>query len=314
MVRTELMFWYTEPTKDEAQGVASMNSSSPWVWIDDKIVDADQAQVSVFDHGFLYGDSIYESLRTYNQRVFRFGAHFNRLTASAESIGLTLPWTRKEVEKILQEVIRFGPEGQEVGIRLMVTRGVGPLGIDPTRCTKPSLIIFGWAISRGPHPQAKDGVEVVISSIRRNPPSALDPCIKSGNFLNNILAFRDCLAVGAYEAILCTVDGHVAEGTTSNVFWVRNEEVFTSQDEGILLGVTRELVLEILEDLKFPHRRGSFPPEALQQADEAFITSTFKGILPVSVVNERRFELPGRVTQRISEEFQRRVEVEEGGE
>ncbi len=291
-----------------------MTSSSPWVWIDDKIVEADQARVSVFDHGFLYGDSIYESLRTHGQKVFRFGAHFNRLTASAKSIGLSLPWTKEQIEANIREVIRFGPEKHDVGIRLMVTRGVGPLGIDPTRCTKPSLIIFGWAIPRGPHPQAKDGVEVVISSIRRNPPSALDPHIKSGNFLNNILAFRDCLEVGAFESILCTVDGHVAEGTTSNVFWVQGGEVYTSHDEGILLGVTRELVLEILNDLKIPYQRGSFPPEALQGADEAFITSTFKGVLPVSAVDARRFELPGRVTQRISDEFQRRVEMEEGGE
>lgn len=282
----------------------------PWVWIDGAVVPAGDARIGVLDHGFLYGDSIYETLRTHDRRLFRLDEHLDRLEGSAEGIGLALPWSRDDLRAILEETIAHGPADHDVGLRLMVTRGEGPLGIDPTRCPEPRLLIFGWAVLRGEHPLASTGVRVVITGVRRNPPSALDPRIKSGNFLNNILAYREVKAADAYEGVLLTVEGWIAEGTTSNIFWVHDGEVRTSEDRGILLGVTRLTVLEILEAEGIPHRRDAFPPEDLLEADEAFLTSTLKGILPIGQVDGATLPVPGPITARIAEAYRLRTRPE----
>ncbi len=284
-----------------------MQLGALWVWIDGHVISADQARVGVLDHGFLYGDSIYETLRSYDGQLFRSDDHLERLEASAEAIGLSTPWTRVDWRAILEDVSARGPTDHDVGLRLMITRGEGPLGLDTSRCPAPRLLVFGWPIPRGNHPLVTEGVDVIVSTVRRNPPSALDPRIKSGNFLNNILAYREVMAAGAYEGILCTVDGAVAEGTTSNIFWVRGGEVCTSEDRGILLGVTRRTVLEILTEEKINERRGAFPPEDLQKADEAFLTSTLKGILPIRKIAGKVLPVPGPVTVRITAAYDART-------
>lgn len=283
-----------------------------WVWIDGRITGAADARIGVLDHGFLYGDSIYETLRTHDGRLFRLVAHLERLEASAAGIGLALPWSRDDLEGILDEVTARAPAGRDVGLRLIVTRGEGPIGLDPALCPHPRLIVLAWPIVRGEHPLAAAGAEVIVTRIRRNPPSALDPHIKSGNFLNNILAYREVVAAGAFEGILLTVEGAVAEGTTSNIFWVKGGEVRTAEDRGILLGVTRSTVLEILAAEGIPRRLGAFPPEDLLGADEVFLTSTLKGILPVGRVDGARFPVPGPVTARIAAAYRARIAA--GGE
>lgn len=278
-----------------------------WAWIDGRVTSAAEAKVGVLDHGFLYGDSIYETLRTHDGRLFRLAAHLERLGASAAGIGLVLPWSRADLRGILEEMTSRAPAGRDVGLRLIVTRGEGPIGLDPALCKTPRLIVLAWPIVRGDHPHAAAGAEVIVTRIRRNPPSALDPQIKSGNFLNNILAYREVVAAGAFEGVLLTVEGAVAEGTTSNIFWVKGGELRTAEDRGILLGVTRSTVLEIVAAERVPCRLGAFPPEDLRAADEVFLTSTLKGILPVRRVDDARFEVPGPVTARIAAGYRARI-------
>lgn len=283
-----------------------------WVWLDGRVTSAADAKIGVLDHGFLYGDSIYETLRTHDGRLFRLAAHLQRLEASAAGIGLVLPWSRAELTEILGTMTARAPAGRDVGLRLIVTRGEGAIGLDPALCPHPRLIVLAWPIVRGDHPLAAGGAEIIVAKIRRNPPSALDPQIKSGNFLNNILAYREVVAVGAFEGILLTVEGAVAEGTTSNIFWASKGEVRTAEDRGILLGVTRSTVLEILAAERIPSRLGAFPPEDLRGADEVFLTSTLKGILPVKRVDDARFPVPGALTARIARAY--RARIAQGGE
>ncbi|MCA8962992.1 MAG: aminotransferase class IV, partial [Planctomycetes bacterium] len=220
-------------------GPSVVETKQPWIWQDGAITDPGSATIPVTDHGFLYGDSVYETIRTYGARPFALGSHLDRLDRSAAAIGLRIPMDRARLAEAIEQVIDARPERSEVGIRLMVTRGIGPIGLDISLCRTPRVIMIGWSISPGRHPMAEVGVSVVVSSIRRNPPNALNPHIKSGNFLNNILAYREAREQGAFEAILLTTENTVAEATTSNVFWIRDGEVRSSTDEGILLGVTR---------------------------------------------------------------------------
>ncbi|MFQ5654283.1 MAG: aminotransferase class IV [Planctomycetota bacterium] len=286
--------------------VEPSRSPDPWVWMDGSVEAAAEARVGVLDHGFLYGDSVYETLRTHGGRLFALEDHLTRLEASAAAIGLELPWERESLRQVLEEVRRAAPQGSEAGIRLVVTRGEGPLGLDPGLCPRPRLVVFGWPIPPGRHPHAAEGVDIVITSIRRNPPGALDPHIKSGNSLNNILAYREVRDRGAFEGVLLTLDGAVAECTTSNIFWVHGGEVRTPPDEGILLGVTRAVVLGILSREGIPLRIGSFPAEDLRGAGEAFITSSLKGILAVRSIDGEvlRGACPGERTRRIADLYE----------
>lgn len=280
-----------------------------WVWIDGAIHAPGDARIEVFDHGFLYGDSIYETFRGYDGRIFGVDEHLERLASSAAAIRLTLPWGPAELKQILAEVVAAAPNGKDAGLRLVVTRGAGPLGLDPALCRRPRLVIFGWPLDPGPHPRSSEGVDVVVTSVRRNPPAALDPHIKSGNFLNNILAFQEAHERGAFEGILLSMEDAVTEGTTSNVFWMRDGEVHTSTEVGILLGVTRLTVLAILGQLGIPCQEGRYPAEDLQNADEAFITSTLKGVLPVARIDERELPrgAPGPLTKRIFDAYEAMV-------
>ncbi|MEM7261475.1 MAG: aminotransferase class IV [Planctomycetota bacterium] len=271
----------------------------PWVWIDGAVVPVGEARVPVSDHGFLYGDSIYETFRTIDGRPFAVEPHLERLERSAAAIELTLPLSRNALVEAIDAVVEAAPSDREVGIRLMVTRGAGPLGLDFSRC-EPQAILFGWPILPGPHPHAETGVAAVISTIRRNPPGALNPHIKSGNFLNNILAYQEAKRAGAFEAILLTTEETVAEGTTSNVFWIRDGELRGPDDRGILLGITRREVQRLGEQHGLPCRVGRYPCEELTDADELFITSTLKAVLPVVELDGHPVGAgePGPVTRR----------------
>lgn len=274
-----------------------------WIWYEGKVRPREEAKIDVFDRGLLYGDSIYETLRTYDGKFFELDAHLQRLEASAAAIALTLPWGRSGLREVLDELAAARPDGMEAGVRLTITRGSGPLGLDPTECTEPRLIGYGWGVAPGPHALADDGIDIVVTSVRRNPPNALDPSIKSGNFLNNILAFQEARARGAFEGVLLTVDGAIAECTTSNLFWVTDDQLRTSPDEGILLGVTRAKVLELARKAGLAPALGAYPPEDLLRASEAFITSTLKGVLPVRQVDGTMLgeTTPGPVTRRLQQ-------------
>ena len=228
-----------------------------WVWIDGAIHAPGDARIGVFDHGFLYGDSIYETFRSYDGRIFGVDVHLERLSSSAAALRLTLPWGPAELKQILTDMVAEAPDAKDAGLRLVVTRGAGPLGLDPALCQRPRLVIFGWPLDPGPHPRSTQGVDVVVTSVRRNPPAALDPHIKSGNFLNNILAFQEAHERGAFEGILLSIEGAVTEGTTSNVFWMRDGEVPKPQHAAHPRTVARIDVVERGVELA---REGTPPP------------------------------------------------------
>jgi branched-chain amino acid aminotransferase len=296
----------------------SSSALGTFVNVQGVLLPAEEAKVSALDHGLLYGDSVYETVRTYNHRPFLLGRHLDRLQRSLKRIFLPLPLSRRELEEEVRRSIAAVPLERELVVRIVVSRGVGPIGLDISTCTRPRYLIYLSELTAAQLPPEADprlgggGVDVVISKTRRNSPRALDPGIKSGNYLNNILAYKDARDAGAHEAILCTADGYLAEGTTSNVFVVKNDFIWTPRDEGILDGITRAVLFEEAEAAGLAIGETNIPPEALFTADEAFITSTVKGVVPVARVNGRRLGSGrrGPITLRLQELYQLRMERE----
>ena len=261
-----------------------MKGADSWVWFDGGIVPSEAALVSVFDRGFLYGDSIYETMRSRGRRISFLEQHLDRLAASAAGIGLDLPADRDRLTTILNQTVDASPAAREAALRLTISRGEGPLGLDFSGCV-PRVVVIGHSIPPGRNPAAVDGVDVIGTTVQRNPKGALDPGIKSGNFLNNIQAYREVQAAGAYEGVMLTIAGDVAEATTSNIFWIRDGTVFTPESGGILSGVTRATVISLLEKSATPCHQGAFSWDHLKGAEEVFLTSTLRGVLPVRTLD-----------------------------
>jgi branched-chain amino acid aminotransferase len=281
------------------------------------ILPAGEATVPAMDHGFLYGDSVYETLRTFHGRLFLIEPHLDRLLRSLEQISLALPAPREELRRAVERtvgVFRERHPGCDLSLRLVVTRGIGPIGLDITLCDQPRYLIYAFALPRLPAEYYAQGIRVVVSRVRRNHPSALDPRIKSGNFLNNILAYQDARRTGAHEALLLSADGYVAEGTTSNVFLVRGGGIQTPSAFGILDGITRQVILEEARSAGLPVEEGRIPAERLLECDEAFITSSVRGVVPVTRINDSVVGdgEPGPVTQRVMQIYDARVARECG--
>lgn len=221
----------------------------------------------------------------------------------------------KEVERTISAHGESHGSNGEVAIRLVVTRGTGPIGLDVSHCRQPRFLVYVFPARVIPEEALREGIAVVISQVRRNHPSALDPRIKSGNFLNNILAYEDARKAGAQEAILLDASGNVAEGTTSNVFTVSGGVIRTPRAFGILDGITRGVVIEEVRGGGLEIREEEIPPASLLGADEVFITSSGRGILPVSSADGRRIgaSTPGPITRRLLELYEERVARECGG-
>ncbi len=295
-----------------------------YVNINGDIYPASEARISPLDHGFLYGDSVYETVRTFFGRLFLLGRHLDRLERSLDRVFLSLPLGRRDLEAEILRTIEEVPIEGDVGARIVVSRGEGPIGLDITSCGSPNFLIYVFELDPSIRPvftPLGHGVGVVISKTRRNSPRALDPSIKSGNFLNNILAYKDARDVGAHEAILCNSEGYIAEGTTSNVFVVKDGFAWSPHSYGILDGITRAIIFEEAEKAGIPTGETNIPPEALFSADEVFLTSSIKGVVPVTTVNGRRVgrRVPGPtngagptsgVAQRFAELYDARVEAE----
>lgn len=284
---------------------SNRTSTDLWAWLDGRICSADAAQVPVLDRGFLYGDSVYETLRTYRGEFFALSEHLDRLEASAAALQLELPWGRQGITQALEAIAAARPRGFEAGARITVTRGAGPLGMAPTPQHRPRLVGLGWPLAAGRHPLATEGVAITITGIRRNPPNVLNPKIKSGNFLNNILAYQEAAAQGSFEGVLLTVEGALAEATTSNLFWVRDGVLFTPVDEGILRGVTRQKVCQLARESRIPLQQVEAPAQALHEADEVFLTSSLKGVLPVIRVDGKAVGAGsiGPVTEKLMDRY-----------
>ncbi|HZI95524.1 MAG TPA: aminotransferase class IV [Patescibacteria group bacterium] len=281
------------------------------------VSEIEKACVPVHDHGFLYGDGVYETVRTYRSRPFYLPGHLDRLARSADAIRLNLPWSRGHIADEVDRTIRAALQADpgyvgEFAIRIMTTRGQGPLGYDPDLCPRPTLVILVTRLRQLSDQDRQAGVAAIISSVRRNPIEALDPRIKSSNLLNNILAAQQARDAGAGEAILFNTAGFLAEGTLTNVFFVKHGRVMTpGLDCGILSGITREIVLELLRSHGLPHEEGSYRREDLLAADEIFLTSTTREIIPVARLEGRVVHPGGRgpITERVQSLFRQRVEA-----
>jgi len=271
------------------------------VFIDGGVRPPEEAKVSVFDRGFLYGDSVYETIGTAYGRLFAARDHLDRLERSAERIGLAVP-PRAEIERAIAETIEAAAN-PESRVRVILTRGVGKLDLDPASCSDTRLVVIVFPLGPPTPEMFEKGVAVAIVSVARNSPRAIDPAVKSGNYLNNVLALGEARRrLGAYEAILCGADGSVAEGSTSNVFAVIGGEVRTPPPEvGILDGITRAKVMGLCGDAGIPLAERRLSPDELRGADEAFITSATRGVLPVTTIDERPVAggAPGPVTRRL---------------
>ncbi len=282
------------------------------IYLDGALVDSADAKISVFDHGLLYGDGIFEGIRLYGGNVFRLDEHLERLEYSAKAILLTLPWTRQQISDAVCETCRAN--GLRDGyIRLVVTRGVGDLGLSPWLCKLPSIFIIADKIALYPAKYYTEGLEIVTVATRRMNPAALSPAIKSLNYLNNIMAKIEARQAGALEAIMLNDQGFVAECTGDNIFIVHKGKILTpSAQQGALKGITRDEIFSIAKELGVAIEEHSLTRYDVWNADEVFLTGTGAEVIPVVKLDGRTIGTgaPGPVFARVLECFRRRVLTE----
>ncbi len=281
------------------------------VYIDGEFVPENEAKISIFDHGFLYGDGVFEGIRAYNGRVFRLKEHIDRLYDSAKAIDLEIPVTKEEFMEIILETLRKN-NLRDAYIRPIVTRGVGDLGLDPRKCQKPSIIVITKPWGRLYGDLYEKGLTAVTVGVRRNSFDALPPNIKSLNYLNNILAKIEANAKGGDEAIFLDRNGYVSEGSGDNIFVVKNGAITTPPTINNLRGITREAVIEIINKLGIPFRETNIGLYDLYTADEVFVTGTAAEIAPIVVIDGRKVGdgKPGEITRKLMEEFKKLTESE----
>ena len=276
------------------------------IYLNGKFVEKEEAVVSVFDHGVLYGDGVFEGIRAYNGRVFRLAEHIDRLYDSAKAIALEIGMTKSEMEKALLQTLAVN-KLDDAYIRLVVTRGAGDLGLDPANCAKPTVFIIADKISLYPDSLYQNGLEVITVSTRRNAPDALSPNIKSLNYLNNIMAKMEAKRAGVLEAIMLNKEGYVVECSGDNIFIVKNGVVITPPaSAGALKGVTRNTSIELLKNkLKLEVKEELISTYDLYTADECFLTGTAAESIPVVKVDGRVIGegKPGKVTLKLLKEF-----------
>jgi branched-chain amino acid aminotransferase len=260
-----------------------------YVYLNGKIVPSKEAAVSVFDHGFLYGDGIYETMRVYDGVIFKLDEHLQRLFRSASLIGLTIPLGIDPLKISIYETL-IANKLRTAYIRLTVSRGRGSIGLDPDLCTEPTIVIIVQELKEYPNTFYENGIGIIIAETRRNLKEAIDPRIKSLNFLNNILAKIEAKKRSAYEAIMLNIHGKLTEGTISNVFFYKDGVLCTPSIEcGILDGITRGLIIELArrEDIKV--KEGKFTKKDIYSAEEVFITNTTMEAMPVSRVDDKPY-------------------------
>jgi branched-chain amino acid aminotransferase len=283
------------------------------IYIDGKFYSEANAKISVFDHGLLYGDGIFEGIRFYNGRVFRLEEHLLRLWDSARSICLEIPMTMPDMTEAVLETIRQN-HLREGYIRLLVTRGIGNLGLNPTQCKSPSVIIIAATIALYHEDFYRKGLTIVTCATRRSNPAALNPAVKSLNYLNNVMARIEANLAGADEALMLNDAGNVAECTADNVFIVKHGQIFTPPvAAGALRGITRSVVFEIAAELGVKVRETDITRHDVFVADECFLTGTAAEIVPVVKADGRLIGngKPGPITARIIARF-RQVTRETG--
>jgi branched-chain amino acid aminotransferase len=275
------------------------------VFMNDRLVPEDEARVSVFDHGLLYGDGVFEGLRSYAGRVFRLEAHIDRLFASARAICLEIPLPKEAVAKAVNDTLAANKLADGY-VRLVVTRGAGSLGLDPNRTKNPQVIVIADTISLYPREFYEQGLRIVTAATQRTQSAALSPRIKSLNYLNNIMAKLEGLQAGCVEALMLNHKGEVAECTGDNIFVVRQGRLLTPPpDAGILEGITRGAVMELAIAAGIDCREATLVRHDLYTADECFLTGTAAEVIPVVEIDGRRVGAgtPGPVTLRLKDAF-----------
>jgi len=275
------------------------------VYVNGTLFDKEDAKISVYDHGLLYGDGVFEGIRSYAGKVFRLTEHIDRLWDSAKAIWLEIPISKQEMARAIEQTLEAN--GIDEGyVRVVVTRGAGTLGLDPNKCSDPQVIIIADRISLYPAELYEKGLEIITVSTVRNHPAALSPRVKSLNYLNNILAKIEGLQAGCIEALMLNHKGEVAECTGDNIFLVRDGVVLTPPNEaGILEGITRDVVIELAREMGIEVREIALTKHDVYIAEECFLTGTAAEVVPVVKVDSRSIGdgTPGKVTRKLIERF-----------
>ena len=285
----------------------------PYILIDGKIVPKSQAMVSVFDHGLLYGDGCFEGIRVYKSQIFKSRSHLDRIYRNAEKLRMQIPYTKDQMHEMMMECVCANALTDGY-IRLIFTRGVGTLGLNPFKCPRPGVICIADQISLYPEEMYRDGMKVIVAKRPRTPTACLDPSLKSLNYLNNIMAKIEAIDAGCLEAIMLSVDGYVGECTGDNLFIIKNGEIFTSPlDVGMLDGITRAFVMNTVApncNVKVNEKRLKL--DDVLAADEIFLTGTAAEIIAVTQVQDTIISNgEGPVTKKLLAEFKRIVSQDE---
>ncbi len=272
------------------------------VFLNDSIIPENIARISIFDHGFLYGDGIFETMRAYDGVVFKIDEHIKRLRRSANLIELNIYRTDNEIKSIIYKTLSEN-ELKDAYIRITVSRGEGAIGLDPDLCKSPTLLVVTSKFKSYSDVFYENGIKIIIAKTRRNIREAINPEIKSLNFLNNILAKIEAKRVEAVEAIMLNAEGYITEGTISNIFFYKNDTLYTpSIGCGILDGITRNLVLELANSKEIKTEEGQYLPQDLFMADEIFITNTSMEVMPVGSVDNQKLSV-GKITKLLQKEY-----------
>lgn len=286
---------------------AHFGESDVWIYLNDRFVNEDEALVSVFDHGFLYGDGVYETIRSYGNKIFMREQHLTRLRRSADAIGLTIP--ERDWPSLLHEAMArngAGDDRSDAYIRITISRGRGDIGLDPALCPIPTIVIMVNPLKPPPPERYRTGVSLIVAKTRRNLSAALDPQIKATNFLNNIQAKREAIAAGAFDSVLLNWEGYVTECTISNLFFAQSGRLYTpALSCGILDGITRGVLLGLAREAGIPVEEGQFTVETLAHADECFLSNTTMEVMPVTRLDGRPISggMPGPLTERLHQIF-----------
>jgi branched-chain amino acid aminotransferase len=277
------------------------------VWIDGKLYDKEDAKISVYDHGLLYGDGVFEGIRVYAGRIFKPEEHLTRLWDSAKTIRLAIPYTREELKAAMDQTIKAN-NFTDCYIRLVVTRGPGYLGLNPSKCTRPTAFVITDTIEMYPREMYEKGMAVITASVIRNHPNAISPRVKSLNYLNNILARIEAADAGVSEAIMLNHEGNVAECSADNIFIVKSGQVATpTTTDGILEGITRNAIIDLCARLTIPCTEKTLQRHDLYIADECFLTGSAAEVVPITKIDGRTIGAgaPGPITKKLSEAFHR---------
>ncbi|WP_088035888.1 branched-chain-amino-acid transaminase [Evansella clarkii] len=283
--------------------------SSQWIFLSGEFVKKEDAVVSVYDHGFLYGDGVFEGIRVYSGNIFKLDEHLDRLFESAQSIMLTIPYTKEELTNIIVDTVRKN-QLKTAYIRVVVSRGAGNLGLDPAYCSQPRVVVIAEELALYPQSLYEKGLRVGSVASRRNRPDVLSPQVKSLNYLNNILVKLEANQAGVDEALMLNDQGYVTEGSADNIFIVKNGTIRTPPVYlGALEGITRNAIISLAKELGYELQETPFTRHDVYTADEVFLTGTAVEVIAVVEVDGRKIQegKPGEVTNHLLSEFRKLV-------